>query len=359
MQTNGTAPAAKAHTTAARVWAVGGGKGGAGKTVVASSLAVALASLERRCVVVDADFGAANMHTVMGVPEPRWALRHFLEGDVDSLKEIACETPYSGLRLISGGRARCDGANLIHARKQKLLRHLWMLDADEVVIDLAAGSSFNVLDFFVAANQGLIVVTPELTSIENAYHFLKAAWFRSMRVAAKERSVREALVQAIAEGRERGGLTAKGLVGEVTKIDPAAGRILARRARSFNAALVVNRVASWEDRSLAEQIAHDAREALGARIRALDGLEYDESVPAALKEGKQVLERFPDSPFSQDLSAMVERLLWPDLTSASSSPAARRPGESLRRLRQALGLDRSWVEKRQQVRQLASVAASD
>ena len=63
---------------APRIWAVGGGKGGVGKTVVASSLAVALARSGVRCVAVDADFGAANLHTLLGVPEPRWVLRHFL-----------------------------------------------------------------------------------------------------------------------------------------------------------------------------------------------------------------------------------------------------------------------------------------
>jgi flagellar biosynthesis protein FlhG len=160
---------------APRLWAVGGGKGGVGKSVVTSSLAAALAASGRRCAVIDADLGSANLHTLLGVAQPRYSLSHLLTGEVASLADLLVQTPVPNLWLASGNQALLEMANLGHAQKEKLFRQIRGLDVDEVVLDLSAGCAFNVLDFFLLARRGLVVVTPEPTAIENGEHFLKAA----------------------------------------------------------------------------------------------------------------------------------------------------------------------------------------
>jgi flagellar biosynthesis protein FlhG len=334
-----------------RIWAVGGGKGGAGKTAVASSLAVALASSGFRCVAVDADFGAANLHSMLGVPVPRWSLRHFLGGEISALEEIACDTPIPGLRLVSGSRAQVDAANLGHPRRQKLLRHLRRLDTDEVVIDLAAGSSFNVLDFFASADLPLAVVTPEPTAIENSYHFIKASWFRAMRPAVQRPEVRETLRLVL--GRGQGAPPSKFLIETVGEIDALAAAALRRSADAFRPRLVVNRAASAAERGLGEHIAAGCYEALGARVRAVGGLENDKAVVRAVERCQPVLEIFPDSAFANDIYAMAEQMLLPD-----SPQREHLPSEGLGRLRRALGLDRVWVERHRRIRHLADLAGA-
>ena len=74
---------APAPAPAPVTWAVGGGKGGVGKSVITSSLAIALAERGLRCAAVDADFGAANLHTVLGVPRPERTLSHFIKLEVE------------------------------------------------------------------------------------------------------------------------------------------------------------------------------------------------------------------------------------------------------------------------------------
>lgn len=335
-----------------RFWAVGGGKGGVGKTGVASSIAVALAHSGFRCVAVDADFGAANLHSMLGVPEPRLSLRQFLGGEAPTLDEIACDTPVSGLRLVSGSRAAVDAANLGHPRRQKLLRHLRKLDADDVVVDLGAGSSFNVIDFFASADLPLAVVTPEPTAIDNTYHFIKASWFRAMRPAAQRPEVREALRFAL--GQSRSALPPHLLIDAVREVDASAAAALRRSADAFRPGLVVNRATSSEERALGEHIASGCRESLGARVRAVGGLAHDKAVTHAVERCQPVLESFPDSAFADDVYAMVERVLLPD-SAQPENPTFKGRG----RVRTALGMDRQWGEKHRRIRHLADLAGAD
>ena len=85
------------------------------------------------------------------------------------------QTSVPNLWLVSGNQALLEMANPKHSQKEMLFRHIRGLDVDDVLLDLGAGSAFNVLDFFLLARRGLVVVTPEPTAIENAEHFLKAA----------------------------------------------------------------------------------------------------------------------------------------------------------------------------------------
>jgi flagellar biosynthesis protein FlhG len=336
-----------------KIWAVGGGKGGAGKTAVSSSLAIVLARSGFRCVVVDADFGAANLHTVLGALEPRRSLRDFLAGEVETLDEIACETPIPGLRLVSGSRARVDAANLDHPRRQKLLRHLRKLDADHVIIDLAAGSGFNTLDFFVSADLPLAVVTPEPTAIENTYHFIKASWFRSMRPAAHRPEVREGIRLALGTPHGQRTLSAKLLIETVRGIDPSAAAALQMTADAFRPALVVNRAASLVDRQLGQHIADGCDEALGSHVRAVGGLALDRAVPRAVERRQPVLEIFPNSEFADDIYATADRMLSP----ASAEPE-RDTSVGVGLLRRALGLTPVGYEKHQQIRHLAELSST-
>ena len=188
---------------APRIWAVGGGKGGVGKSVVASSLACAIAGSGRSCTLIDADLGGANLHTLLDVRPPRRTLSHFLSGEVKSLAELVVPTSIPNLTLVSGNEALLEMANPKHCQKEKLFRHIRGLDVDEVLIDLGGGSAFNALDSFLVAARGLVVITPEPTAIENAEHFLRAAFYRSLKVVMRRPEVRAAIQRVKEDTRRR------------------------------------------------------------------------------------------------------------------------------------------------------------
>lgn len=161
-----------------RVWAVGGGKGGVGKSVVATNLAVRVAQLGHRVVIVDGDLGGANLDTLLGCERPTRSLTQFFDREVERLADVACPTELPNLSLVAGDSDGLGAANPVHAQKLKLIRHLRSLPCDLVVVDLGAGTSFNTLDLYLAADLGLVVTTPEPTALQNAFAFIKTAMLR-------------------------------------------------------------------------------------------------------------------------------------------------------------------------------------
>lgn len=178
-----------------QIWAIGGGKGGVGKSVVSTILAFWLARMGKRTVLVDVDLGGANLHTLLGIKSPLKTLNDFITKKSEALEDICIDTEAQNLRLISGASDVLSLANPHFSQKVKLINHFSRLDADYVMLDLGAGTSFNVLDFFLAANKKIIVLTPEPTSIQNAYIFIRNAVYRKLsRLSSKTPSL-QALIK--------------------------------------------------------------------------------------------------------------------------------------------------------------------
>ena len=226
------------QTASPCLWAVGGGKGGVGKSVITANLAIALANRGRRSVVIDVDLGGANLHTVLGMRRPQRTLSHFFRSGAESLDEVVHETPIPNLSLVTGAR---ELLTMKADQKQRFLDAIRRLDVDHVFLDLSAGCATFVVDFFLAARNAILVVLPEPTSIENAYQFLKASFYRSLSHATRRPSVRYVVERVLkdAEGRPS---SPRELVARVMELDRAAGRALLERAESCSPMLVVNQI---------------------------------------------------------------------------------------------------------------------
>jgi len=178
-----------------KILAVGGGKGGAGKSVFSTIMSFWLARMGNQTVLMDLDLGGANLHTLLGIKSPERTLNDFITRRFGELEDICIETSEKNLRLISGASDVLSLANPHFSQKIKLMTHMSRLDADYVVMDLGAGTSFNVLDFFLIAHKKLIVLTPEPTSIQNAYIFVRNAVYRKLsRLSSKNPSL-QALIK--------------------------------------------------------------------------------------------------------------------------------------------------------------------
>jgi flagellar biosynthesis protein FlhG len=301
------APAARRACAGAHIWAVGGGKGGVGKSVIASNLAVALAANGARCIVIDADLGGANAHTLLGVRRPTRTLSHFLSGEAARLEEVLFPTSVPSVKLVSGARALLDVANLNHMKKLRFIRQLRLLPARHVVLDLGAGSSFNVLDFFLAADTRITVVSPEPTAIENAYHFVKAAFFRALRGASQRSSVRTILEAVLADARRRA-TTPRELIEYAARQSPEAGAILREQAEAFAPWLIVNQIARPEHWHIGPEMASACRTHLGSELHFAGGIERDERVPECVDRQLPVLQIYPGSSFASGLRSVCERV---------------------------------------------------
>ncbi|MBN2517061.1 MAG: P-loop NTPase [Deltaproteobacteria bacterium] len=178
-----------------QIWAVGGGKGGVGKSTVSTLLAFWLARMGNKTILMDVDLGGANIHTFMGIKSPPRTLNDFIAKRYDSLEDISIETEVENLRIICGACDILTLANPHVAQKTKIIQNLSKLNAKYVVLDLGAGTSFNVLDFFLVVHRKIIVLTPQPISIQNAYAFVRNAVFRRLSRLSSQQPYLQALIR--------------------------------------------------------------------------------------------------------------------------------------------------------------------
>jgi flagellar biosynthesis protein FlhG len=308
---------------AARIIAVGGGKGGVGKTLVSTNLAVALAARGQRVLLIDADLGGANAHTILGIAPPLATLSDVVERKA-SLDEVAVATPFANLRFVSGALDDISAANPNHSAKMRLLRQLGRVDGvDVVVLDLGAGTSFNTLDFFLIAHTSILVVLPEPTSVENAYRFLKAAFFRRLAVVEKAYGIGDILEIARSQRNELGVHTPADLLAAIEKKNPDVGRQVRAQMARFEPRLILNQALPGElgsdhpddDGMVARDMASACRRFLGIPARVLGVLPEDDAVRRAVRARKPLAVAAPDAPVKRALDVVADRLLA-ELTTA-------------------------------------------
>ncbi len=155
-----------------QVIAVTGGKGGVGKTNVVTNLAIAVAARGHKVCIVDADTGMANVNILLGF-SPRHGLTEALNGEA-GLGEVLFKGPH-GVYVLAGASGLANMASLNARQRHRLVAVLDKLERvfDVIFVDLAAGADPTVIDLMRAAHHRLVVVTPDPTSLTNAYSLLK------------------------------------------------------------------------------------------------------------------------------------------------------------------------------------------
>src|SRR5262245_877969 len=151
---------------APRLVALGGGKGGVGKTFLAANLAATLARMGARVVAVDTDVEGANLHTWLGVASPPTSLADFMSGRASDLLELVVATPIPNLGLLAATQANLGASEPEPARRLELLQRLRELPCDFVFVDCGAGAHAATLDYLLVGDERVLVLHPEPTSLE-------------------------------------------------------------------------------------------------------------------------------------------------------------------------------------------------
>ncbi|MCC6443391.1 MAG: MinD/ParA family protein [Armatimonadetes bacterium] len=182
-----------------RTIAITSGKGGVGKTNLTANLAILMARDGERVLVFDADLGLANIDVLLGVSPP-YNLHHVLQG-AKTLEDIVISGP-GGIAIITGGSGILDLAHLSEERREAVLSDFPRLDrmADVVLFDTGAGLSQNVLAFVLAADEVLVVTTPEPTAMADAYAMIKVVSQKNPEAILK------LVVNMAADGKEAGAI---------------------------------------------------------------------------------------------------------------------------------------------------------
>jgi flagellar biosynthesis protein FlhG len=169
----------------ARIITVTSGKGGVGKTNLSVNMALAFARMGKKVIVMDADLGLANVNVMLNMV-PKYNLYHVIKKQ-KTIREILVETEY-GISIVAGASGFSQIANMSEDERKDFINELDTLsNADIIIIDTSAGVSSNVLDFIAAADDAVIITTPEPTAITDAYGIIKiiATEYESLNMGLK------------------------------------------------------------------------------------------------------------------------------------------------------------------------------
>lgn len=247
------------NTLNSRVITVSSGKGGVGKSSFSVNLAIYLASLKKRVLIIDADFGLANIEVLLGV-RPKYNFYHMIKGE-KNISEIIVDTDY-GIKLISGGNGLKELSNINNTEIKYFIEQFEYLDkiADIIIVDTGAGISPNVTNFLMASDENIIVTTPEPTSFTDAYTLIKII---------KEKNK------------------------DINKIG-----------------IVINKADDkYEADRIFTKISHVCNKFLGIDIENMGYIASDLALIKAIKQQKPAIAIFPDSDFSKAIKRIGNRLL--------------------------------------------------
>jgi len=294
----------------ARVVAFGGGKGGVGRTMLAANIGAYLAQVGKRVVLVDADFGGANLHTVLGINVPGKTLSDVLLRKRESLAEIILETPIPGLGLISGAGDLTGVDGNRAPERSRFLQMLAQLDVDYVLMDLRSGTeAADTLDLFLLADTGIIVMSPEPTSVENSYRFLKSAFFRRIWNLENYKSMRGLLAEAHVSVQEFGFMSPPALLNEVRRRFPDLAAPLLNELDGFRPYVVVNMCRTRRDREMGDEVVSACRRKLHISLRCLGSVEHDDSVWLSVCHRRPAILEYPEARPAQDIESIARGLL--------------------------------------------------
>lgn len=265
-----------------QVWAVGGGKGGIGKSVLSILIAMALAEKGEETVVIDGDLGGANLHTFMGIRTPGRTLNDFIGRRYAALDEVCIGTEQKRLRIICGASEVLTMANLKYTQKTKILQAIAKIEADHVVLDLGAGTGFNTLDFFLSAHHQVVVMTPQPVAIQNAYAFVRNAVYRKLSRMTSRRPSLDGLVKAAMNPRNDMHVrTVSRLLERIAENGAASDAAqMAAQLNRIRPVLITNMARQPRDKNASRIIQMVARKHLTIQARNGEGIYFDPQINA-------------------------------------------------------------------------------
>ncbi|NIR48168.1 P-loop NTPase [candidate division KSB1 bacterium] len=290
-----------------KIYAVASGKGGVGKTVTTASLGVGLASIGSEVILVDADFGGANLHTCMGILKPEYNFDDFYNNSRKPLTEFILDTPVKNLRMISGTSGSMSLANPKYHQKQRLIRGLKKLQADHIIMDLGAGSDYNVIDLFLLADEHILVVSTEPAAILEAFGFIRVCLLRALKRAFKEHKQVVEIIEAEESNRPgRVRITIDKLLDKISEAAPEARFKAVSLMNAFEPKIILNKVRRKENVNEGRAIQHAIWDLLSLRSDYLGYISYDPNVSRAVKNFKPFLVFEQKTPASQDILALIQ-----------------------------------------------------
>lgn len=291
-----------------KIWAIGGGKGGTGKTFVASAMGTYMAGKGKRVILIDIDIGGANLHSFLGISRPKKSLTDFFEAGA-SLNKLAVKTGIDNMSLITGDIHSLASDNIKFTQKLKLFRHIMKLNKHYVIIDLGGGSHNNTIDTFLMADKKIVVLEPEITSVENMYHFIKNALFRKLRMSLREYGFKDIVEQMWEKRKEYNIKSLRELMDCIRDNFSYVGDIIDKELSDFKLYLILNKIRSSDDILIGSSMKSILMKYLGVDTKFVGFVEYDDSVWRSIRGRRPFMLNYSLSRSAKEVEVFTENLL--------------------------------------------------
>ena len=292
---------------ARRLLAVGGGRGGVGKSLVAQNLAVYFAQLGKNVTLVDLDPTGANMHAQFGVeahafPPP-------IDGPIEDLARALVATSVPGLSLLPGPHDAIEPPLQLRAgRKSRWLTRLKALPTDYLVIDVGPGHGHLAVDVMLAADFPICVTVPEPPAIEATYRFVRAVYRRRLRRALMKDRFRLSLIDRAY--KEIGRLASPlEIVRTLARTDRTLAELAWAEAQRTHLYLTVNQTRVRTDLELAGSMSALARRHYGVVLDELGWVEHDDTVWLSVRRRRPLLLDSPTSKAARNIERIARRVM--------------------------------------------------
>lgn len=291
-----------------RVWTLAGGKGGAGRSLVAANLGIALARAGRRVTLVDLDPHGAALHGCLGFGRPAKGILALAQDAAIGLDAVAADTPVHHLRLVAGVPDPVAPERW-SALLERVARSLETLEGDVLLLDCGSGRGAGTLDAFALGNLGILVSTPEPAALEAACQFADSH-LRSCLEHALAGDVRRALNDLLeADGADPDRLSFRTLMVRLGALDAAARDAVAATVRRVPLELVLTQVRDEADEEAGAALASAFLKAFGVALPIAGLVAHDPSVLQAVQKHRPLAQQFPNTPATKGITRAAERLL--------------------------------------------------
>jgi len=312
-QQHKTLSAEKPDTIQKTIWAVAGGKGGTGKSVIATNVAIGIATMGYRVILIDADLGVPNLHNYLGIKRPKASLDDFLIKKYKDLTKVLIDTPLDNLRFISGAANLVGIANLPYARKMRLIRHINKLQADIIIVDLGAGITNNTLDFYNLSSRGIVVSNPEPNANQDAYYFLKNALFRKMKQYSRSNDVIKSVMDEYTNQNGNGTFEFSRFQEFVNREQPAARTEYDLFLQDFHPRLIMNKLRVFTQHKEGKWFVNLVKTFLGVDMEYIGSLKYDKRIIQSSEKVYPFIYHYPKAKITKNLFSILNTLNGTDM----------------------------------------------
>ncbi|ETR71133.1 MAG: flagellar biosynthesis protein FlhG [Candidatus Magnetoglobus multicellularis str. Araruama] len=289
---------------------IASGKGGVGKSIVSSNLAIAIAQQGHKTVAVDLDLGGSNLHTYLGLSNKYAGIGDYLKAKNIKFKDMIVETEIPNLSFVPGEGRTPFLANIPFEQRLDVIQNIQQISAEYILLDLGAGTTFNTLNFFGISHQGIIVTTFETPAVMNFFMFLKNFLFRIISsIVRHDRQIFKLVVESFRSINADEPLTVKSLLELINEKNPELAARAKKTVSYYHPRIIFNMGDHPDDLLMTNKIDRTLQQTLSLEVDYFGFILYDNQIRQAIRNKEPLMQSIPKSPFTICIQDIARRII--------------------------------------------------